>query len=40
MREPEKIDEFDIMRMPPEAPTEGEYTKLSKCLGQNFLINL
>jgi hypothetical protein len=24
MREPIKIDEFHIMRMPPEAPTEGE----------------
>jgi hypothetical protein len=35
-----KIAEFHRIKIPPEAPTEGEYTKLSNLLGQHFLINL
>jgi hypothetical protein len=37
---PEKIAEFQRIIIPPEAPIEGEKAKLSKRLGQNFLISL
>jgi hypothetical protein len=37
--EPEKRDDFQIVMIPPEAPTEGKNSKASKLAGQNFLIN-
>jgi hypothetical protein len=36
---PEKMEEFHSTIIPPEAPMDGENAKLSKRLGQNFLIN-
>jgi hypothetical protein len=35
---PVKTEEFHRIMIPPEAPTEGEKTKLLYLLGQNFLI--
>lgn len=35
----EKRDEFQSTRIPPEAPRDGEYSKLSKHLGANFRTN-
>ena len=35
---PEKIELFQPIRMPPEAPADGEKANLSKRLGANFLI--
>jgi hypothetical protein len=32
--------DFQTIKMPPEPPTEGANEKLSKPLGQIFLINL
>jgi hypothetical protein len=34
------IELFQPMRMPPEAPSEGEYSNLLKRLGASFLIKL
>ena len=35
---PEKIELFQITRMPPEAPDEGMKENLSNLLGANFLM--
>jgi hypothetical protein len=39
IKTPVKIAEFQRTIMPPEAPFEGEYAKLSNHFGQNFRIN-
>jgi hypothetical protein len=37
---PEKREDFQIIMVPPEAPTEGMYPKASKREGQILLINM
>jgi hypothetical protein len=32
------MDEFQMTKIPPEAPTDGKKAKLSNILGQKFLI--
>ena len=38
IRSLEKMELFQIVRMPPEAPLEGTKANLSNLLGQQFLI--